>query len=153
MKIISHRGNLDGRNPSKENDPSAIELAYLQGFDVEVDVWFHRGEYMLGHDKPEHAVPSWWLKHPWLWCHAKNIEAMEKMLEDNIHYFWHETDKYTLTSKGVPWCYPNNYNKNGIVVLTEIKLPPKPVLGICTDYPLTLQRLLLQSHNNADGQD
>ena len=37
MKIISHRGNLDGRNPSKENDPSAIELAYLQGFDVEVD--------------------------------------------------------------------------------------------------------------------
>jgi len=153
MKIISHRGNLNGRDPSKENDPSSIEIAYLQGFDVEVDVWFHCGEYMLGHDKPEHSVPSWWLKHPWLWCHAKNIEAMERMLEDNIHYFWHENDRYTLTSKGVPWCYPNNYNKNGIVVLTDAALPSKSVLGICTDYPLTLRDLLLQSHNNADRQD
>jgi hypothetical protein len=153
VKIISHRGNLEGRIPDKENHPFFVELAYLEGFDVEIDVWFHQGNYMLGHDCPQHVVPSWWLKHSWLWCHAKNVEAMERMFEDGIHYFWHENDRFTLTSKGIPWCYPENYNKNGIVVSKEPTLPPYSVFGVCTDYPLTLRNLLVESDNNAIRQD
>lgn len=145
MIIISHRGNLDGPCSSQENTPSTIEFACSQGFEVEVDVWFHHGKYMLGHDEPKHSVSPCWLKKLPLWCHAKNTEAMEKMLEDSIHHFWHESDRFTLTSKGIPWCYPNNYNKRGIVVLTDATLPSKPVLGVCTDYPLTVRQFLLHS--------
>ena len=39
MKFISHRGNLYGADPEKENDPRYIEKAMLH-CDVEVDLFF-----------------------------------------------------------------------------------------------------------------
>jgi hypothetical protein len=140
MKIISHRGNLKGKNPERENSPSYIDEAIFCGYDVEVDVWLIDKKYYLGHDAPQYEVTAdWLLKRP-LWCHAKNIDAMEKMMDDGIHYFWHENDRFTLTSKGIPWCYPNNYNKNGIVVVLDNSFPSNLVSGICTDYPLTVKK-------------
>lgn len=143
MIIISHRGNLDGRNPNLENNPEYIDFALSKGFDVEIDVWYLNGSYYLGHDKPDHKVDIGWLKNENFWCHAKNVDAMEKMMEDGIHYFWHENDRFTLTSKGIPWCYPNNYNKNGIVVILDDSLPSNLISGVCTDYPLTVRKKML----------
>ena len=40
MILISHRGNLNGPDPSKENKPSYITNAIRTGFQVEVDFWF-----------------------------------------------------------------------------------------------------------------
>ncbi len=40
MKIISHRGNLEGRIETKENNPDYIKKA-LQFFDVEIDLWLY----------------------------------------------------------------------------------------------------------------
>jgi hypothetical protein len=140
MKIIAHRGNLNGRNPEQENCPSYIQAAVDAGYDVEVDVWYVDGEFYLGHDHGQYHVAVSWLKNmkDVLWCHAKNCSAFEKMLELGLHCFWHENDTYTLTSKSIPWCYPNNYVRNGITVifgLTEPNLLPDHILGICTDYP------------------
>ena len=45
MKIISHRGNLNGPNSVSENSILAISRALGQGFDVEIDVWFKNGKY------------------------------------------------------------------------------------------------------------
>ena len=39
MKIISHRGNLNGPNKNLENRLDTIEKAIQLGFDVEVDIW------------------------------------------------------------------------------------------------------------------
>jgi hypothetical protein len=138
MKIISHRGNLVGRKHDCENNPTYIDQAIMEGFDVEIDVWFVDGEFFLGHDSATYHVEKSWIltRAASLWCHAKNIEAMEQLLlMDYVICFWHETDKMTLTSSGILWMYPGNYNHKSITVeLGEPKNIPD-VFGICTDYP------------------
>lgn len=135
MKIISHRGNLRGRNPKTENHPDQIIYASSY-FDVEIDVWYTNGKYVLGHDYPQYEVSEDFFQKKY-WCHAKNFEAMERMIHSDIHCFWHENDKLTLTSMGIPWCYPNIYVKNGITVLQEDSFKTDVlILGICTDNPI-----------------
>jgi hypothetical protein len=134
MILISHRGNLNGTSPF-ENHPEYIQKALLKGFDVEIDVWcFGDGGYWLGHDKPQYHVEEDYLENPKLWCHAKNIHALDNMIHNkNIHCFWHQEDDVTLTSKGYLWTYPGKeLTKNSISVLPD-KKPDVEVAGICTD--------------------
>ena len=56
MILISHRGNMNGIEKTKENTIEQINLALSKGYDVEVDVWYENGSLYLGHDKPEEKV-------------------------------------------------------------------------------------------------
>jgi hypothetical protein len=138
MIVISHRANLDGSDPKRENVPSCIEEILSMGIDVEIDVWFKDGAYYLGHDSPDYKVDIEWLKTDGLWCHAKNQNALERMKYDRVkNYFWHQEDRFTITSDGHIWCYPNNMSHHGILVHLD---PPKSsldVYGVCTDYPIS----------------
>jgi len=136
LKIISHRGNIDGRT-EKENKPSYIEHAISLGYDVEIDVWDIDGKLYLGHDEPQYSIEIEFLKNPKLWCHAKNLEALEIMNTNDIHCFWHDTDKITFTNKSIPWCYPEIYIESGITVELGTKKSIPKIYGICTDYPET----------------
>ena len=40
MILISHRGNINGKNTEKENHPSYIDEAIKGEYDVEIDVWY-----------------------------------------------------------------------------------------------------------------
>ncbi len=145
MKFIAHRGNLTGPNPIKENSIDYIEEAIAEGFDVEVDLRHEDYNFYLGHDEPQYYVPmSWLVKYKdVLWIHCKNREALEKISSSPIefNYFWHETDCYTLTSKGIGWVYPGKIPySNSVVVMPEdtdlYDLKPEyinEVYGICTD--------------------
>ncbi len=135
MKLISHRGNIDGPNIERENEPLYIFEALEKKFDVEIDVWWKENQFWLGHDKPQYCVKKEFLQNKKLWCHAKNIEALNKMLEDkNIHCFFHQDDDVTLTSKGYIWTYPNQQlTPKSIAVLPEEKINVK-VAGICSDF-------------------
>ena len=139
MILISHRGNLRGRIPKYENNPSYIEKALKEGFDVEIDVWYKDNEWYLGHDEPTYHINMNWLRNKKLWCHAKNIEALNKMLKEDIHCFWHQEDDVTLTSKGYIWTYPGKLltDKSICVLLKKNSKIPKKVLGICSDYVVT----------------
>lgn len=136
---ISHRGNIDGRVINAENSPEQISFALSQGFEVEIDVWFVEDSFYLGHDEPLYLIEETFLENDKLWCHAKNEESFYKMLSNpNIHSFWHQTDDFTLTSKGIPWVFPGKkISENSIWVLPE-KTPYKNIilncLGICSDY-------------------
>jgi hypothetical protein len=133
MILISHRGNLNGKS-DRENSPDYIEEALSQGFDVEVDVWYDGKQFWLGHDKPQYKVSEGFLEHPNLWCHAKNIEGLYSMLEDDIHCFWHQEDDVTLTSRGFFWTYPGKeLTESSIAVLPDSK-PTVKVKGICSDF-------------------
>tara|TARA_B100000131_G_C17952877_1_gene547177 strand:+ start:142 stop:582 length:441 start_codon:yes stop_codon:yes gene_type:complete len=136
MILISHRGNLSGKNDDKENHPDYIQTALDKGFDVEIDVWYKDGEWYLGHDKPQYQVDLEYLKNDKFWCHAKNIEALNQMLEEDIHCFWHQEDDVTLTSKGFMWTYPGKQlTSKSICVLPEKNNEiPKKCLGICSDF-------------------
>jgi hypothetical protein len=136
MILISHRGNINGKNPDKENDPMYITKALQSGYDVEIDVWYENGEWFLGHDKPTYRIGMDYLKDDRIWCHAKNIEALNRMLKEDIHCFWHQEDDVTLTSKGYMWTYPGKQLTNqSICVLPEKNNEiPKKALGICSDF-------------------
>lgn len=135
MIFISHRGNLNGTNSDRENSPSYIEEALNQGFDVEVDVWFVDGKFYLGHDSPQYETDYKFLVNEKLWCHAKNIEALLEMKKYVIHYFWHEKDTVTLTSKNYVWAYPTKtFIENTIAVLPELfDSEIKKCKGVCSD--------------------
>lgn len=139
ITVVSHRGNVVGKQPHKENSPSYIEDAVALGFDVEVDVWYVQNGIYLGHDYPQYEVSVSWLKAYPLWCHAKNMEAMELMLSLGVHCFWHQTDSCTLTSRGFIWCFPEIWTENGITVCLEkpkLHIPAKKCLGVCTDHAI-----------------
>ena len=56
MKVISHRGNIKGSIPDKENRPSYIDCAIGNGYDVEIDIRMIGGELWLGHDEPQYKI-------------------------------------------------------------------------------------------------
>ena len=43
MILISHRGNITGKQPELENDPNYIRAALDENYDVEIDVWHING--------------------------------------------------------------------------------------------------------------
>ena len=142
MILISHRGNIEGKYSDFENNPAYINKALKNGFDVEIDVWYVDNSWYLGHDSPNHKITLDYLKNDKFWCHAKNIDALNRMLkEGNIHCFWHQEDDVTLTSKGYIWTYPGkDLTENSIVVMPEKYLEKwwkykfKKCLGICSDF-------------------
>lgn len=136
---ISHRGNVDGKIKNIENSPDYVQRALSLGYEVEIDVWFVDGSFYLGHDEPLYLVQESFLENENFWCHAKNEEAFNKMMvNSNIHCFWHQTDDYTLTSKGIPWVFPGKkVTDKSIWVLPEITSYKSILincLGICSDY-------------------
>ena len=50
MRLISHRGNINGRIRELENLPDYIDAAINLGYDVEVDLWLEGEKFYLGHD-------------------------------------------------------------------------------------------------------
>ena len=136
MVLISHRGNIQGKSPGLENMPEYINDTLNKGYHVEIDVWYKNGFY-LGHDNPQYNVKPSFLTQDKIWCHAKNIEAIIEMSKyPKIHYFWHQEDDITLTSKGYIWAYPGKQPiKDSIAVMPEIYNDNlDKCIGICSDY-------------------
>ena len=100
MILISHRGNLDGVNPDRENSPSYIQEAISSGFDVEVFVhWWNNGIW-LGHDEPDWGVSLSFLEKikDRVWIHCKNFEALTNLIDKDFRIFFHEKERYTIIS-------------------------------------------------------
>ena len=136
MKLISHRGNIKGPRPKLENNPKYIIQALKLGYEVEVDVRCHKGYFYLGHDKPQYKINGTFLKNKKIWCHAKDINAFEKLKKIKSIHFWHQKDDYTLTSNGYFWTYPGKkVSKNSIYVqIGRKKIKNVKCAGICSDY-------------------
>jgi hypothetical protein len=143
MILISHRGNINGKLPEKENHPDYILTAIQAGYEVEIDVWFENGKFMLGHDKPQYDFPFELMQNYYskLWLHCKNLEALEIFLKldatgSKLNYFWHESDRVALTSKNIMWAHPGTQPlKGSIAVLPEWEEDDtSQCAGICSDY-------------------
>ena len=138
MILISHRGNLNGKIEEKENHPSYIDEALNQGFKVEIDMWEINGRTYLGHDEPQYEVDDKWLSERMdnLWVHCKNVELLNWIRSTSLHWFWHEEDTLTLTSKGYLWVYPGKQPiKGSIAVMPEMYNDDlNACVGICSDY-------------------
>lgn len=138
MILISHRGNVNGRIEEAENKPEYIDDTINMGYDVEIDMWWVDGKVYLGHDKPQYEVNDKWLgdRIDKLWVHCKNTEILNWIRSTSLHYFWHENDTVTLTSKNYIWAYPGKQPIMGsIAVMPELYNDNTiQCLGICSDY-------------------
>jgi hypothetical protein len=140
MKLISHRGNIDGPNPVRENSPYYIMEALAAGYDVEVDVWYKDDSLWLGHDDPTYPIDISWLldRQSMLWIHCKNVEAVVFLqeCEYEFNYFWHQEDTLTLTSQKSIWVYPGKQPiKNSIAVMPELNQESVVgCVGVCSDF-------------------
>lgn len=147
MIFISHRGNINGPIPDKENNPLYIASALNLGFDVEVDVHFENGTFFLGHDEPVYATSEKFLKNKHLWCHAKTLNAMLALKEIGANYFYHTDEDYILTSNEKIWT--TILAPHSIFVSSELsELPPywpsMDLAGVCSDY---VENLRFQTEN------
>ena len=150
MKLIAHRGLTRGPDKHTENRPATIMSAMEQGFECEVDLWVFDNRLYLGHDGPQYNITEEFLKQPGLWIHCKHLPALEYCQTDiKLNYFWHETDAYTLTSKGYIWTYPDKeVGKFGIMVMPEWNDPEfektkyTDCYAICSDYVLKLKDII-----------
>ena len=141
---ISHRGNIHGPNPEYENTPDYIISAIQKGFDVEIDVRVcEKNKWWLGHDEGSISVDlSFFLEYKQhLWCHAKNLSALENLLNIKSTCLWHQNDYYTLTSNSYIWTYPGyTIGSKSIWVLPEqcpleyYQIYFANCAGICSDY-------------------
>ena len=136
MYLISHRGNLNGIQKDKENEPKYIISAIDKGFDVEVDVRFENNKFFLGHDYNQFEINKEFLLNKKIWCHAKTNEALLALDEIKAHFFWHQEDDYTITSKGYIWTYPGKKLLSKSICVLPEKANYKEIncIGICSDF-------------------
>lgn len=150
MKLIAHRGLLEGPDKDLENLPAQIERAAALGYDSEVDLWYLDGKLFLGHDEPTHGVQPGWLSRQPLWIHAKNLPALRWLTEQpGLRYFWHQSDDCVVTSNGYIWTYPEKQlTDRSIRLMPEWHDPELTSLketqcyAICTDWVLKAEAIL-----------
>ena len=68
---------------------------------------------------------------------AKNYNALEALVTLGIHCFWHQTDKYTITSQGWIWAYPGQPGGKYTIAVHPERLTNdevKKFAGVCSDY-------------------
>ena len=141
MKLISHRGNINGVYTDLENTEEYIQKAIKLGYDVEIDVQYKDFDLYLGHDGPERKVMLDWLRgrSTKLWIHCKNFEALSFLSDFNLTLFFHEKEDYTIISNGKIWAHnlSNTDNKCVIPLLTKKDITNwshTQVYGVCSDY-------------------
>ena len=150
MKLISHRGNIRGPIPDKENRPSYIDCAIGNGYDVEIDVNYVNGELWLGHDEPQYKVTHTGIQErsQYLWLHCKDFESAKECWK--YQAFCHSGDPFVFTSNNKIWLHGEN---ESIYTLDDMTLIPVIneqestsfhtangiPFGVCTDYPAILK--------------
>ena len=142
MKLIAHKGNINGPDPSTENHPDQIDKCIAEGYDVEIDVRYNveKDKFYLGHDESKYEINWWWLagKLEHLWIHCKDLTTLHEFTSNTsgYNYFWHQGDDYTLTSKGQIWASSGKPYKEDTVIVVENPEDVKEYdcYGICSDY-------------------
>lgn len=153
MKLIAHRGNINGVNKIKENLPEYILEAINLNYDCEIDIRLIDNVLYLGHDTPSYKIDINFLLNNSmkLWIHCKNYEALGYLIQyKELNIFWHQTDEYTITSKGYIWCYPEQTPPKksiSIILMPELNnfnslKDNMECYGICSDYIKTIENYI-----------
>lgn len=143
IRFISHRGNLNGPNPEKENRPEYIDEAIRAGHIVEVDIRRVGTGIYLGHDYPQYKIDEKWIfdREDNLLLHCKDLYSA-KFAAPSWHIFCHVNDPFTITSRGLVWQHDLSLAttvKTIVPLMTRdlvISFESRHLYGICSDYEL-----------------
>ena len=148
MIIISHRGNIRGPVPDKENRPSYVDCAIGNGYHVEIDIRLINDELWLGHDEPKYSLSQedfmFFLVRKEVWWHAKDYTTLANLMSRGswMKVFAHESDHCALVSGGFVWTADTDlvletFNRTVFMVPESIErlsnLVNKNPYAICTD--------------------
>lgn len=149
MLFISHRGNLNGPIPERENSPDYIDEANSAGFMAEVDIKVIDDQVILGHGEQSYPVSWQWLsqRSERLLLHLKNREAVRVIPDywSHFRYFCNEKDEFSFTSSGFILCWSKHPNRYGwgskymlpLIDLADIEQYDEISAGaVISDYPL-----------------
>ena len=159
--LISHRGNIDGIEPLKENSPQYIEETLNKGYHVVVDTWLIGKEHLsLGSEQPTYPITLKFLKNNNIICRAKNVVTLEYLLTQQVHCFIHDRDDYVLTNGGLIWSAPGkSVMTSGIMSMPEYVIPDisslaiLPCAGICSNYIKKIKDTRDQLEQNGKDKD
>lgn len=140
MDMISHRGNVNGKNIEKENSLEYLLEALDEGFDIEFDVWFVDNNFYIGSNQPKQLIDYSFLQGKRKWINCKNPEAFFMLYDDpSVHCFYLDDNKYTLTNcKYI--ITTGKICKDAICLLPECSEKKytseelESCAGICSDY-------------------
>ena len=134
-RFICHRGNLEQKFVPDENKPELLDRRISNGYSVELDVWFVKGGYWLGHDEPQYEVSFEWLMKDAAakYIHCKNGETFEHLLSKcgrlgyNANLFYHTGEDYALTTRGHVIVHPGKPLLHGSVnMMPEMAVARRP---------------------------
>ena len=142
MKLIAHKGNINGPDPSTENHPDQIDKCIAEGYDVEIDVRYNveKDKFYLGHNESKYEINWLWLagRDDNLWIHCKDFTTLHEFTTNTsgYNYFWHQGDDYTLTSKNYIWSSPGKpFTSQTVMVIENVEdVKEYDCYGICSDY-------------------
>ena len=138
--IISHLGNISGRQPDKENTLPYIQAALKAGWHVCVDVVFRNGAFLLPFDGGHASAPPALLSKQRVWCRAFDAETIDALCNINAHCFLVSQDFMSLTSSQFLWTLPPHaLVDRSIAVYPELAPPDwlanfEPA-GLCSNEP------------------
>lgn len=153
MIFISNRGNINGINQTRENNPEYVQEAMDRGFFVMVDVWLVQNKQLtLGNVKPKYVTDLNFLQNPQIIARACSPATLTYLLDNNVHCFYCDRSNYTLTSNGYVWTWPGSpVIPRSIVFMPEWfvgdvrKSATFNCTGVCSNFILAV---LLESQKN-----
>lgn len=139
---IAHRGLISGPNHEAENSMTTVTEWCRQGRSSEIDIWWHREAFWIGHDEPRERISAEFLHSEYLWIHAKNPEAfyhLQKLSNEKgwgLRIFYHTDEDYVLTTTGDTIIYPGLPDMEGwTYMMPEMaSVIPTVAFAICSDY-------------------
>ena len=139
--LISHRGNTQGIDESRENTQEYIQSALDDKYHVVVDVFLIGNAHLaLGIDSPTHPTNLAFLQQPLVIARAHSIACLDFLLSNQVHCFLHTNDT-SLTSGGLIWTsHTSHLTSRCIYAMPEwthseiIGFKDTPCAGICSNF-------------------
>jgi hypothetical protein len=138
--IISHMGNIDGRQPEKENTLPYVQEALKAGWHVCINVVFRNGAFLLPSARGLYSVPPAMLSKQRVWCRAYDADTADALCNINAHCFILSESFMSFTSSQFIWTMPPHaLVSRSIAAFPELAEPgwlekAEPA-GLCSNEP------------------
>jgi hypothetical protein len=138
--IISHLGNLNGRQPEHENTLPYVRAALDRGWHICVDVLYRGGRFFLPSVQGQHVAPPAFFSQQRVWSRAMTPGTLDALCQVNAPVVPASTANFSLTSAQFLWTLPTTeLTDRSIAVFPELVedswLANSEPAGICTNCP------------------
>lgn len=139
--IISNLGNIDGRQPERENTLKYLQAALKAGWHVVADVQFANGAFLLPTSSGFNGAPPSFFSNQRVWSRCLDADTLDALCNIGAHAFLGGDVPLSLTSAHFIWTLPpRELAPRSIAAYPELANPDwldnyEPA-GLCSNEPL-----------------